>query len=368
MFYAGFKGAGDAPESGQPKPGLVALNLNWWWDWTFFGNGAPPQAQPYWGPWMNHGSVGPYPGLNQSYAPMLWCPTAEDAIYDELVRTEARSHPGGAWFLFNEPDSWAQCGALLGRSTVARAKETARRYVYYWELVKAADQYAKVFCCGNYYLPMPGLGDTLNVGSLVVGATAGSGGRGFPPPKPAGIPPDATPSDGRVFWETFILYADLANHPLDGLHIHVYPGELGTQHAGCPVAWPEWHDGSLNDVHFWAEWWCAQEALQSAYTWFQTQAGLANRPIWIAETGSLDYKNLLQQAYILGHNMDPMQSWLNANTQSNGTFRWINAVAWYTTYCTGFLPTNLLATNKQQFSTLGQDWATWSCLGCEFPR
>ncbi len=371
MSYSGFKGVGDDHQTGQPKPGMTALNPDWWWDWTFFGNGADPTAQPYWGKWLNHNSNGPYPNLSRSYVPMLWCPSMNDLITDELVRTETRQHPGSMWFLFNEPDMWwFGCGPLLvpGGDVITIAKETARRYVYYWNLIKAADPTAKVFCCGNYFLPMPSLGDTLSTGFLMNGTTLGTDRRDYPSPPLAGVLLDSTPAYGRLFWETFILNADLANHPLDGLHIHVYPGEWGTQHPGCPVAWPTWHNNSLDYVHFWAEWSCAQDALVAAYTWFEAQPMLTGRPIWIGETGSVDSTNTLQQTYILAHNMNPMEGWLMANTQSGNVHQWINAVAWFTTYSALFPPTSLLMADLQQSSTLGQDWAIWSCSGCENPR
>jgi len=360
VHWYGFKGAGDPTEEGQPKPAMTYLGLGWWWDWTYFGNDASTAGQPYWGPWGNHGGVGPYPSLNQIYAPCLWCPRS--TTLDAQVRAEAQRYPSRVWLLFNEPDSWAQCGASMGTNTITRAQNTAMWYDHFWEIIKGVDPTAKVFCCGNYYLPMPGLSDTVNMDGIDAIYARRSDTIFFPEPNLAGAP-----ADGRVFWETFIASANLNSHPLDGLHIHVYPGELGTMHDGCPVAWPEWHGGSHEYVHYWAEWNCAEEALAVAYSWFQTQPALANRPIWIGETGSLDYTGDLTQAYVLVHNMDPLQSSMASNASANGSRKWVNAVAWFATYSWAH-PSDLLAASKEQPSTLGNDWAVWSCPGCELPR
>ncbi len=356
----GFKGVGDPTEEGQPKSGTTHLNLGWWWDWTYFGNDASTAGQPYWGPWANHGGTGPYPSLDRVYAPSLWCPRSTSP--DAQITTEVLRHPGRVWLLFNEPDSWAQCGASIGTSTVTRAQNTAIWYAHFWEVIKVADPTAKVFCCGNYYLPMPGLSDTMHMDMVNAVYARNSGIDSLPEPDQ-----DEAPADGRIFWEKFIEYANLGSHPLDGLHIHVYPGELGTMHQGCPVAWPEWHSGSHAYVHYWAEWNCAEEALAAAYSWFQSRSELANRPIWIGETGTLDYTGDLTQAYVLSHNMDPMQSSMANYAPAGRARQWINAVAWFATYSWAH-PSDLLAAGKEQPSTLGNDWAAWSCPGCELPR
>ncbi len=363
----GWKGIGDTWEAeaigldAAPANQFWGLAHKWWYDWGHRVRDTTAQAAT-----SPAGTLAILEaGLKDiGYAPMLYC--MSDASHGSLSPLDAaglaRKYPGRVWLLFNEPDNPFQCGSAIDENNSAKKIERwvekenweklgeylGQQYVLYYDAIKAADPAAKIFF-NTWQLPLPTLTGIY---------------------KPGGV----------RLWNAFLQEVNRQGRSLDGLALHAYPSDPTTFHAGC-----QWY--------YYLEPNCVQEALVSAYKFFQGSDGTPsqnlyaaltrNKPIWITEIGVL--QNLgytisggnpqkLTWKLVNEKFETPLLSWLTQNTIPNKSCAYINGVAWFTTYTPDYTASNLLdhlafqaMPSVHQLSPVGATWRDASCPTCRCP-
>ena len=280
----------------------------------------------------------PYP----DYVPMVWCMADVGAgPTPSQVAELARRYPGRAWLIFNEADHYdhsGQCGEnIFGKypsyytssNWQGLGQYLAQQYLQYRNAIKAADPTARVFAPACLQLPMPTL-QGLEWGDRSIG-----------------------------IWNGFL--DGLGGALLDGIAVHAYPSNPSTRHTGCA--------GFLDPP-------CAQRALGDAYRFFQGTDGSPSRnhhpaytrntSIWITEIGVLD--NAISWVQTRDGFEQPMLTWFQNNVATGQPREWINTVAWYTTYDSSNISTNVFdATRPGTLTAVGERWKAAACDGCACP-
>jgi hypothetical protein len=310
---------GTGKDGAFPGSGFLSrLGVSWWYDW---------QHDYAWG---DHGNFA-YTG----FAPMVWCADRPNEIPPDITNNgfggswneqelaaRVAQNRGRTWLIFNEPDmpygiinettqtyGYQQCAWVLcymahkalnldpvctwtgatppsNNATIeAKMMEIAvARYIAIYDIIKASDPTAKVFCCGNFAAMY-----------------------------------------NSSWWQEFLQRLSGTGRRIDGVAVHAYPWSRSIQ--ACEDFQPEsriWYD-------------CLQEQLDlfrslHVQEMARGDTPLApNAPIWITEIGYLFARWVeppqtvptLTPQQVRDYLMQPMVEWL----QGGGTG--YQRVAWY---------------------------------------
>ncbi|PKO22395.1 MAG: hypothetical protein CVU38_09695 [Chloroflexi bacterium HGW-Chloroflexi-1] len=368
----GWKGIGDTWEAkaigldAAPANQFWGLAPSWWYDWGYRVRDAAAQSAT-----SPAGTLAILEaGLKDiGYVPMIFCPqdAASTAPSPQQAADLARRYPGRVWLLFNEPDNSDQCGASIKikyswfppnpvtanpQDWKPLGKYLGEQYALYYNTIKAADPAAKVFAFNPVQLPLPTLSGLYWPG-------------------------------GVSLWNAFLEELTNQGQSLDGVAIHAYPSNASTYHTGC-----QWF--------YYLEPGCVQEALVSAYKFFQgtdatpsqnPYAALTrNKPIWITEIGTLAALNApvqgqpLTWARVRDGFEAPMLNWFKQSSIPGGNCAYINGVSWFSTYCKDpnhsppwwdYTASNLLDhlsfPTQRRLTDVGAAWRDASCPTCQCP-
>lgn len=340
----GWKGVGDPGQlDAHPSDGFWGIYPDWWYNWGGEGSYTAKSGSRT----MAETLADLEAGLQDPrYAPMIWCPhdVKSDQPTPEEAANLARRYPGRVWLMFNEPDNTAyQCGYWINQDPryhpffqysnwEGLGEYLAQQYILYYDAIKAADPYSRLFAVGLLALPMPTLSNPWW-------------------------------RDGVPVWNAFVTELADQGHTLDGIAIHAYPNSGSSFHQNC-----------LTGPAGYLDYGCVQRALGDAHGFFQTQSGTAAKTIWITEIGSLT--SVDQQPWTTTRDgfENPLLSWFSQHIRPGQDRQYVNAVSWFSTHyktaTEDFTASNLLnhlQPELKQLTAVGQAWRDRTCPDCACP-
>jgi len=371
----GWKAVGDPGQlDAHPSDGFWGIYLDWWYNWGASGPFVGGQGVRS----VAETLAGLEAGLQDPrYVPMIWCMADVNAgPTPAQVANLARQYPGRVWLVFNEPDNLGQCGLYIDHDPLTGEPRypffrdndwtglgtyLAEQYILYYDAIKDADPYARIFALGLTQLPMPGFTFTYYYWYDT---------------------PYAPEWRDRAIgiWNGFTGRLMGRNHALDGIAIHAYGG----------ATYSAFHDGCVEGAASWTDYGCVQSALTAAHRFFQGTDGTpsrnanpdvtAGKTIWITEIGVLrgltDYPGYpwtsVRDLFEI-----PMRNWFNGHIRPGQDCQYINTVSWFSTHFKvqweDATASNLLdhlqfaQTGAKQLTPVGQIWRDWTCANCQCP-
>ena len=365
----GWKGISDTWEAeaigldAAPANQFWNLGPDWWYDWGYRVRDTSAQTAVSLASTLAILEA----GLKDiGYVPMLLCPSDADPanfLSPQDAAGLARKYPGRVWLLFNEPDNLEQCGAAIDSGPNSKGlistqnweglgRYLGAQYGLYYDAIKSANPTARIFAFSPVHLPLPTLSGLYWPG-------------------------------GVRLWNAFLQELNRQGRPLDGIALHAYPSNASTYHSGC-----QWF--------YYLEPVCVQEALDSAYKFFQGVdstpsqnlyvALTRNKPIWITEIGTLAALNYSVQGQPLTWTRvrdrfeTPMLNWFKQCGVPGGSCSYINGVSWFSTHCKDpnhvppwwdYTASNLLDhlsfPTQRRLTEVGAAWRDVSCPTCQCP-
>ena len=367
----GWKGVGHGWEAvyltAVPANQFWGLAPNWWYDWGSTLYTPTPGATTASSSAATLALL--EAGLQDiGYVPMIHCPNDSAATYPAAQDAAglARRYPGRFWLLFNEPDNLDACGGdidrkyndpltqkwVANRNWEKLGQYLGQQYVLYHDTIKAADPTARLFAFSPVQLPLPALSGLYWPG-------------------------------GVRLWNAFLQELNRQGRSLDGIALHAYPSNASTYHTGC-----QWY--------YYLEPMCVQEALVSAYKFFQGSDGTPsqnlyapltrNTPIWITEIGTLEGLGYpvagqpLTWLRVRDGFETPMLNWFKQNGVPGGSCAYINGMAWFSThskdpyhspplwdYTASNLLDHLSFPTQRRLTEVGAAWRDANCATCQCP-
>ncbi len=243
---------------------------------------------------------------NPCYVAMVSCIGSK---YVENLEAHAAVEPRNrTWLVFNEPDHSGQCDTS--------AVGAASGYDSIYDQIKAGSNgKAQILVGGTVYL--------------------------------------VTTIKGENWWTEFL---DIVQRPIEGIHIHAYPGEGPDGSFQNPHCEPFYQLGGSPAEALT----CLIPQLEQTYQFFQNQPKTVGKPIWITETSLLGRGHFTPED-MRDNFMIPLLDWFV--TAKNGQYSLFQGLAWFSDNSTNAGPnaypdSNLLNLDDS-LTPLGLEWKEW---------
>jgi hypothetical protein len=308
MTY-GKKGVGDSSYNwinGGSGSNMAALNYDWYYDWGY----------------------NLVPGRNNDlkYVRMVYCLGYEGLDMYGVPRTITETARGDfvanrrerIWLVFNEPDGTGECGREtfgFNHPVYSEPVMTAHYYSGVYDMIKAADPYAKVYAGGLLWL---------------------------------------NTTETHNWWQSFVntLRSENILYKLEGVHIHLYP-KISTSSVRGVLSSACTYPNCIGDLARVADDW---------FTQMHEGLGLHDLPIWITEMGWLTCDGPTYD-WVRDIAMIPMSQWFAGDTnwpyyQQIPLNPGYDTAAWFVTHDPrGFACTWLLSNGPTgTLTSLGTQW------------